>query len=100
MIKFHNTTLVFRLYQMQGQEFIKNSYPGPSKGFVDVKQVEVADVVQRGEDLFLHYLGYACLHSLQLLCSWVDLMQEGIYNETREKNKNHLKKPVGCPFLN
>lgn len=84
MIKFHNTTLVFRLYQMQVQEFIKNSYPGPSKGFVDVKQVEVADVVQRGEDLFLHYLSYACLHRLQLLCSWVDLMQEGIYNETWE----------------
>lgn len=54
---------------MQVQEFIKNSYPGPSKGFVDVKQVEVADVVQRGEDLFLHYLSYACLHRLQLLCS-------------------------------
>lgn len=54
---------------MQVQEFIKNLYPGPSKGFVDVKQVEVADVVQRGEDLFLHYLSYACLHRLQLLCS-------------------------------
>lgn len=54
---------------MQVQEFIKNSYPGPSKGFVDVKQVKVADVVQRGEDLFLHYLSYACLHRLQLLCS-------------------------------
>lgn len=54
---------------MQAQELIENPYthPGPSKSFINVKQVEVADVVQRGEDLFLHYLGYACLHRLQLL---------------------------------
>lgn len=71
---------------MQAQELIENPYthPGPSKSFIDVKQVEVADVVQRGEDLFLHYLGYACLHRLQLLSGWVDLMQEGIYNKTWE----------------
>lgn len=82
MIEIHNTTLVFRPYWIQNQEYIKKAYPGPSKRFVNVKQVEVADVVQCGEDLFLHYLRYTCLHRLQLLCGWVNLMQEGIYNET------------------
>ena len=71
--------LGYTQYKKQANETGEWSpYPGPSKGLVDVKQVEVADVVQRGEHLFLHDLRYSGLHRLKFLCGCVDLVQEGI----------------------
>ena len=70
--------LGYTQYKRQAKRLENEAYPGSGESLVNVKQVEVADVVQRGEHLFLHDLRYSGLHRLKFLCGCVDLVQEGI----------------------